>query len=438
MKRTICVMGLGYVGLTSMVGLAELSWAVSGYDVASERVRKLKAGLGSFRDPSMQEALDAHRANGRLAFFESLEAATVDVDIIIVNVPTSARDDGSTDCSAVYDALESIARLKLVSWPTIVVQSLVPPGTCDRLASIVDGWGDLVYAPSFVREGSTLADFLHPDRIVVGSESAAAAVHFVKLFESLQKPVIFTTRASAELIECGSNAFLALKNSFANEIASLCDALSGATSDDVLRGIGYDSRIGSPFLSPGFGFSDRRLESDVKSIEHVAAQHNRGRELLSATLRVNAAQPARMVELVESAAGFLDGLTIGVWGLAGRPGADDARDSLAMRIVDLLADRGAVVVAYDPVVHVTTLPRGARLVPTPLEAADADVLLVLTDSNEFQLIPPHTYAALVRRRIVIDARNALDADRVACAGLTYRGVGRSVSSTAAFPLASAL
>jgi UDPglucose 6-dehydrogenase len=427
LKRSICTIGTGYVGMASMIGLAELGWAVNGYDIMTDRIRKLQSGVAPYREAGIEESLKTHLATGRLGFFESLEEATADCELIVVAVGTPARDDGSADLSALFAVIESLAKLNFAGWPTIVIRSTVPPGTSDQLAKMVEGWGELVYAPEFLREGSAVYDFLHPDRIVVGSDSTGAAVPYVKLFESLQKPVLFTSRCNAELIKCGSNAFLALKISFANEIANLCDAL-GATSDDVLRGIGYDRRIGSQFLNPGIGFGGPCFEKDVKSIEHVAAKHNMGRELFSATLRVNSAQQRRIAHLVENAVGSVDGLTIGVWGLAFKAGTDDVRDSLAVRIIEMLAERGATVVAYDPAVHVTTLPKGCRLVPTALEAAEADVLLVLTEWPEFRAISPQRYATSVRRGIVIDGRNVLDADRVVSAGLTYRGVGRPIAS----------
>ncbi len=437
MNRSICVIGTGYVGMASMIGLAELGWNVNGYDIMPDRIRKLQTGIAPYREAGIEELLHKHLANHRLAFFESLEESTKGVDLIIVAVGTPARDDGSADLSSLYAAMEALAHLALPGWPTVVVRSTVPPGTSDHLATIVEGWGELVYAPEFLREGSAVHDFLNPDRIVVGSDSAPAAVPYVRLFESLQKPVLFTSRCNAELIKCGSNAFLALKISFANEIANLCDAL-GATSDDVLRGIGYDRRIGSQFLNPGIGFGGPCFEKDVKSIEHVAGKHNMGRELFSATLRVNEAQQRRIADLVNEEVGSVAGLTIGVWGLAFKAGTDDVRDSLALRIVEMLAERGAKILAYDPAVHITTLPKGSRLVQSALEAADADVLLVLTEWPEFFAIPPQSYAGLVRRRVVIDGRNVLDAERVAAAGLSYRGVGRAVAGSTQLPLATAL
>jgi len=421
--------------MASMIGLAERVWSDNGYDSMPDRIRKLQTGVAPYREAGIEDALHKHLANGRLAFFEALDEAARDTDLIIVAVGTPARDDGSADLSQLYAAMEALSALGLSNWPTVVVRSTVPPGTSDLLAKIVAGWGELVYAPEFLREGSAVYDFLNPDRIVVGSDSAPAAVPYVRLFESLQKPVLFTSRSNAELIKCGSNAFLALKISFANEIANLCDAL-GATSDDVLRGIGYDRRIGSQFLQPGIGFGGPCFEKDVKSIQHVASKHSMGRELFAATLRVNEAQQKRIADLVEEEVGPLAGLTIGVWGLAFKAGTDDVRDSLALRIIDMLAERGATVIAYDPAVHVTTLPPGSRLVTSALEAADADALLVLTEWPEFAAIPPPSYAGLVRRRVIVDGRNCLDADRVAAAGLSYRGIGRAVANAAA-PLLAA-
>ncbi len=428
MKRSICVIGTGYVGMASMIGLAELGWRVNGYDILPERIRKLQLGIAPYREAGIEQSLHQHIASGRLAFFNTLEDASRAAELIIIAVGTPARDDGSADLSALYAAVESLAKIAFPSWPTVVVRSTVPPGTSDHLAKLVEGWGELVYAPEFLREGSAVHDFLNPDRIVVGCASPQAAIPYVALFESLQKPVLFTSRCNAELIKCGSNAFLALKISFANEIANLCGVL-GATSDDVLRGIGYDRRIGSQFLNPGIGFGGPCFEKDVKSIQHVASEHNIGRELFSATLRVNEAQQRRIVELVEDELGSVAGLTIGIWGLAFKAGTDDVRDSLALRIVDMLAERGATMLAYDPAVHITTLPKGSRLVTSALEAAAADALLVLTEWPEFHAIPPQAYAALVRRRVVVDGRNVLDAERVGAAGLTYRGVGRAVASS---------
>jgi UDPglucose 6-dehydrogenase len=420
----ICIIGTGYVGMASMIGLAELGWTVHGYDIAAERIARLRLGSPPYRETGLQEALQKHVARGRMHFFDSLEAAVRDSEIVIVTVGTPSQDDGSADLRALESVLADLSNVRFGTWPTIVVRSTVPPGTCDRLAPTVEGWGELAYAPEFLREGSAVLDFLAPARIIVGAPNASIAVPYVRLFEALQRPVVFTSLCNAELVKGCSNAFLAMKITYANEVANLCDAL-GANSDDVLRGMGYDPRIGSQFLRPGIGFGGPCFEKDVKSMRHVATELESSRELFSATLRANERQPMRVIEVLERELGSLEGARVGIWGLAFKAGTDDIRSSLALRIIDQLAARGAAMTAYDPAVHVAPLPPGSRLVRSALEAANADALVVLTDWPEFSAIDPSSFAHALRRRVVVDGCNVLDARRVASAGLTYRGIGRT-------------
>jgi UDPglucose 6-dehydrogenase len=437
MTRPVCIVGTGYAGMACQLGLADLGWKVHGYDIAPERIERLRRGITPYREPLLEESLRNHLASGKVEFFDSLDAAAREAQVIIIAVNTPSHEDGSTDLSAVYTALENLSKIEFATWPCLVVRSAVPPGTSDGLNTSVRKWADLVISPEFLREGSALRDFLNPDRIVVGCDSPAQAVPYVRLLEPLQKPVVFTTRSNAELIRNCSNAFLALKISFANEVANLCDAF-GATADDVLRGIGYDGRIGSRFLQPGIGFGGPCFEKDLKSLEFVSRQFGIGPGLFTTALQINEQQPHRIVRLLEEELGSLDGATIGIWGLAFKAGTDDIRGSLALRIVDELAFRGAKMIAYDPAVHLAPLPSGSRMVPSALEAADADALVVLTEWPEFARIDPHSYATAVTRRVVIDGRNVLEPHRVAAAGLIYRGIGRSFPAAAEQrPLASA-
>lgn len=437
MSSPICIVGTGYVGMACVVGLAELGYDVHGYDIQLDRIERLRAGTTPYRENGIEELLQKHLASGRVHFFDELGKAACDAEVVIITVGTPPREDGSADLSALEAAIQALANVRFSSRPTVVIRSTVPPGSTDAMAPAIERWGEVVYAPEFLREGSALADFLSPDRLVVGSETPSQAVPYVRLFESLRRPVVFTSRVNAELIKCCSNAFLALKISFANEVANLCDAI-GATADDVLRGVGYDRRIGAEFLSPGIGFGGPCFEKDVRSIDHVARTYHSGRELFSATLRVNDDQPRRVVRMVEEEIGTLDGMVIGVWGLAFKAGTDDVRDSLALRILDDLGRRGATVVAYDPAVRVAPLPRNCRLVASALEAAAADALLVLTEWPEFARIDPAAYAPAIRLGVVIDGRNVLDPDRVIYAGLRYRGIGRSTPAPgSAVALASA-
>jgi UDPglucose 6-dehydrogenase len=423
-NRPVCIIGTGYVGMACMIGLAELGCTVHGYDIQADRIDRLRNATPPYFEDGITEALRKHIARGRMHFFDDLTEAARDAEIVLVTVGTPSRDDGSADLSYLDAALAALSKVHFSTWPTIVIRSTVPPGTCDRLAPFVEQWGELVFAPEFLREGSAVGDFLTPARIIVGSRKASIAVPYVRLFEALNKPVVFTSLCNAELVKCCSNAFLAMKITYANEVANLCDAL-GAYSDDVLRGMGYDPRIGSDFLRPGIGFGGPCFEKDVKSIRHAAMQLETSSELFSATLRVNQAQPMRVIHALEREIGSLDGAVVGVWGLAFKAGTDDVRFSLAIRVINELALRGAEVVAYDPAVHVAPLPSGSRLVRSALEAADADALVVLTDWPEFASIDPLSFAHMLRRGAVVDGCNILDPRRIASAGVAYRGVGRA-------------
>lgn len=429
LKRPVCIIGTGYVGMACAIGLADLGWSVRAYDVLVDRIERLRLGIPPYREPGIGESLREHISTQRIVFSTDLALAASDSDVIIIAVGTPARGDGSADLSAVHTAIERLSALGLTSWPTIVIRSTVPPGTCDELARSVEDWADLVYAPEFLREGSAVPDFLNPDRIIVGCTHPTVAVRYLSLLEPLQRPIVFTTRCNAELIKICSNAYLAMKISFANEVANVCDAIGG-TSDDVLRGIGYDRRIGGEFLQPGIGFGGPCFEKDVRSIANVASRRNAASELFAATLRINDAQPMKVVAALGESLGSFVGAKIGIWGLAFKAGTDDTRDSIAVRIVEEIARRGARMVVYDPAVSVAPLPVGSRLVATALEATHADALLVLTDWSEFARIDPMDYARNLARGIVFDGRNVLDADRVVAAGLSYGGVGRGLRASA--------
>jgi UDPglucose 6-dehydrogenase len=410
MSSRICVVGTGYSGIACALGFASLGWSVACHDPQSDRIDDLQRGISPFRETGVEESLRAHLASGALVFERSLEAAARDSDVIVIASETPSRDDGSADLSALDFTLFELSKLEHKSFRTIAIRSTVPPGTCDRIARETQDWANVVCAPEFLNEGSALADFLNPARIVVGTESTAAALPYVRLFEKLQKPVVFTTRCNAELIRACANAFVAMKVSFANEVASLCDA-TGAGAADVLRGIGYDQRIGFDSLAPGIGFGGPSFEKDLRSINYVAQQMNTGSQLFSAMLRTNKTQPRRIVALMEAACGTLEGLEIGVWGLA-------------PEILEELSQCGARTVVYDPGVHVMTLPAGSVMAASALEAAQADALLVLAEWPEFAQVDPADVKAVLRRGIVIDAQNVLDPEPYKVAGLAYYSIGR--------------
>lgn len=426
MFKKICIVGTGYVGMASAIGLAELGWRVVGYDIMTERIAGLRAGITPYREAGIDEPLRRHLASGALSFVTDLAAAVREAAFVILAVGTPSNQDGSADLSSLRAAVHALQAAPLSPAAVVVIRSTVPPGTSEEIARVLADRARVIYAPEFLREGSALHDFLHPDRIVVGSESIAAATAYAMLFEKLEAPLLLTNLRNAELIKGVSNAFLALKISFANEIANLCDEV-GADAGDVLRGVGYDRRIGSAFLAPGIGFGGPCFEKDVKSLRHVAERAGTGYELLRATLRINGTQPKRIVDTLEQELGGLQGTTIAVWGLAFKAGTDDVRDSLALRVLDDLVERGARPVAFDPAVRTATLPEGCRLAGGALEAAtNADALLVLTEWPVFREIEPLALAQRLRRGVVVDGRNLFDPERFAAVGLRYHGVGRSL------------
>ncbi len=436
MDGKICIVGTGYVGIASAIGLAELGCHVVGYDVLKERIAGLKAGVTPYQEDGISEILAKHLASNRISFVDDFALAARDAEFIILTVGTPAAADGSADLSALDAAIDAIATAKLPPATTVVVRSTVPVGTCDRVAKRLTGLHTMLYQPEFLREGTAVHDFLHPDRIVIGAGNHDAAIKYLRLFEPLRRPVLITNLREAELIKGCSNAFLAMKISFANEVAGFC-ALAEASADDVLRGVGYDKRIGSLFLSPGIGFGGPCFEKDVRSLHHAAALHGAGNALLSAIIDVNQRQPKVVVEILERELGSLNGRKIGIWGLAFKAGTSDVRDSLALRVIDDLADRGALLQAYDPGVRALGPEVRCTVRPSALAVTDADALLVLTEWPVFASIDPATYAARLRGRLVVDGRNVLDPERVAAAGLTYHGIGRSVIAQTTTTLAIA-
>ena len=427
MENRVCIVGTGYVGMASAIGLAELGCKVVGYDVLRDRIAALRGGVTPYNEDGIERLLHKHLADERIAFVDTFAQAAAGCRFIILTVGTPASADGSADLSGLNAAVDAILDADLPPATIVVVRSTVPAGTSDRVAARLLGRHTVIYQPEFLREGTAVHDFLHPDRIVIGANGHEAAIAYARLFEPLHRPVLITSLRDAELIKGWSNAFLAMKISFANEVANFC-AKANANADDVLRGVGYDRRIGDLFLSPGIGFGGPCFEKDVKSLYHVSGKYGVGGRLLSAVLDVNARQPHVVVDVLANELGTLKGMTIGVWGMAFKAGTSDVRDSLAIRIIDDLSSRGAIVQGYDPAVHALPNDVPCRVVKSPLEAADCDALLILTEWPLFAAIDPSEYASKVRRRLVVDGRNLLDPERVVATGLEYRGIGRSVPS----------
>lgn len=425
--KKIAIVGTGYVGMACAIGFAEFGHHVTGFDIMPDRIEKLQQGITPYNEAGITESLVRLLDAGRIDFVQDLEAAVKGADFVVVAVGTPSTPSGAADLSAVQGVFSSLGQLD-IGGSIVVLRSTVPPGTSIAMEGLLQGKAPVVFAPEFLREGNAVRDFLNPDRIVVGASSRAAAERYGRLFGHLDKPTLFMSLTNAEISKCMSNAFLAMKITFANEVANLCNEIDGDALD-VLDAVGHDRRIGKLFLEPGIGFGGPCFEKDLKSLIHVSQTSTADPEqhltLFRATLDANDRQPKRIVQMLsDELGGELAGTQIGVWGLAFKAGTDDVRDSLAMRVVEDLAARGATIVAYDPAVKAGAADLPCSYADTALQAADADALLVLTEWPEFREIDPWAIARHVRQKLVVDGRNLLDMDAVAEAGMTYRGVGR--------------
>jgi UDPglucose 6-dehydrogenase len=419
----LAVVGTGYVGIACAIGFAEFGHAVAGYDILDDRIAQLKRGHTPYHEAGLTESLARHLESGAISFTHDLAEAVRGAAYIIVAVGTPSNEDGSSDLSAIETVVARLAELDLGN-AVVVMRSTMPAGTCDRIADRLAPTTEVLFAPEFLREGSAVPDFLNPDRIVVGARSFAAGARFAELFAHLGRQAMIMSLRDAELAKCASNAFLAMKISFANQVANLCDDIDGDALD-VLRAVGADRRIGGHFLQPGIGFGGPCFEKDLKSLIHFSDGRGARNDLLRATLDVNDRQPGRILEILEAELEQpFRGLRVGVWGLTFKAGTDDLRDSLALRIVAQLLERGADVTAFDPAYKEGRHSVPCRMAVTPLEAADADVLVVLTEWAQFRAVDARALAHRISSGLIVDGRNVLDGDEMAAAGLRYRGIGR--------------
>jgi len=420
------VVGVGYVGLTTGACLAALGHRVVCGDIDAERIERLRAGVIPIVEEGLAPLVAEGIASGRLSFVVGAAEVARQASIVFLCVPTPQDDDGSADLSYVQAAAAEIAPV-LAPGSVVVNKSTVPVGSTHVVSAVLRR-GDVavVSNPEFLREGTAVHDFLHPDRVVVGSADRAAAHRVADLYRSLDTRVLVTDAASAETIKYAANGFLAMKISFVNAVAAMCEAV-GADVADVVEGIGSDHRIGREFLRPGPGWGGSCFPKDSRALVHVAASHGYDFALMRGVIDVNEEQRKRMVRKVCVAAGTddLHGVTVAVLGLTFKAGTDDLRDSPALAVIGELVGIGATVRGYDPTCVGELSPGRARdLVhvercASAVEAArDADVVVIATEWPEFS-------GEAMRGRALVDMRNLLDPSAVRAAGLTYDGVGRS-------------
>ena len=439
--RRIAVVGTGYVGLTTGACLASLGHRVICADVDEKKIERLRSGEIGIREDGLAELVSEGVAAGRLSFvvgaaaaLDELEREGGRVEVMFLCVPTPMGVGGIADLAAVEAVIEEV-RDALPAGVVVVNKSTVPVGTAVRTAELLERDDVVVVSnPEFLREGSAVHDFLNPDRIVVGSSSQDAAERVAALYARLGAPMVLTDAASSEMIKYAANCFLAMKLSYVNAIAELCERLD-ADVVDVTEGIGYDKRIGQAFLSPGPGWGGSCLPKDTHALLQVADSADFEFRLLRATIDTNTRQYQRMVDKIRSAVtgkrtGSLTRERIALLGLTFKAGTDDLRDSPALGVAALLKQAGADLVAYDPGVSADA----STIEPTLLTVADdayvaakdADAIVILTEWPEFRALEWTRLRELVGRPIVVDTRNLLDPAVVQRAGFTWVGVGRTM------------
>ena len=410
--------------------MAHLGHDVVGIDIDANKVEGLQRGelpiLEHGLDELVAEGVDA----GRLRFTTDGVAAVVDRQFIFLCVPTPQGADGAADLSYIQEAARTLGP-HLASDSVVVNKSTVPVGSARVVAAELRRDDvSVVSNPEFLREGSAVADFLNPDRVVIGSDDRAAAMATAELYSSLNAPIMITDPASAETIKYASNAFLATKLSFINAVAAVCEAV-GADVADVVTGMGYDTRIGPEFLRPGPGWGGSCFPKDTQAMVRIAADAGYDFGLLKGVVEVNDQQFDRGVDKIRrGAGGTLEGATVAIWGLTFKARTDDLRDSPAIEVASRLLAAGASVTAYDPTVEPgdesKAVPDGVRVVGDPLQAStDAAVLAVMTEWDQFRWVDLHRVAKAMTGDAVIDGRNLLNPTEVRAAGLSYDGIGRS-------------
>lgn len=424
MSATIAVIGTGYVGLTTGACFAELGHTVVCADIDEEKIRRLEAGEIPIVEDGLERLVHENVRAGRLSFVVGAAAAAAQCEFAYLCVPTPQGLDGSADLSYIEAAAAEIGPV-LASEAVVINKSTVPVGST-RVVERALGRSDVfvVSNPEFLREGSAVNDFMKPDRVVIGSDSQAAAIRVASLYMGIPAPIMVTDPASAETIKYAANAFLATKLSFVNAVAAICENV-GADVADVMLGIGYDKRIGQHFLNPGPGWGGSCFPKDTRALAHIAEQAGYDFHLLRGVLAVNDEQFERVVDKIERLVGSsLEGTRVAVWGLTFKARTDDLRDSPSLEVIARLRARGAEVVAFDPAVHHDL--DGVTVVSDPYAACEgAEVLAVLTEWDEFRWLDfDKVHDALVSPRI-LDGRNLLDSAALKRRGFAYDGIGRS-------------
>ncbi|MBT5753665.1 MAG: UDP-glucose/GDP-mannose dehydrogenase family protein [Acidimicrobiaceae bacterium] len=418
----IAVVGAGYVGLTTGVCMAELGHQVAVLDIDEAKVASLRAGNVPFYEKGMDESLNRHLSEDNLRFSTELAEAIPGADFVFLCVPSPAAPDGSVDLRALRSAAEAIGP-HLSPDAIVINKSTVPVGSTRTVHDLI-GRDDIAVAsnPEFLREGTALDDFKHPDRVVIGAETESQQQRVADLYRSLNAEMVLTDPATAELIKYVCNAYLATRLSFINDVAELCEGVGGDATD-VMRAMGLDKRIGPHFLQPGPGWGGSCFPKDTTALTSIAQAAGSDFQLLQEVVDSNQRQFDRVANRARSMVDSVNGSRVAVWGLAFKAGTDDTRDSPALEVVSRLLSAGITVVGYDP--KASFAADGFIQVDSEQSAAiDTDLLIVLTEWPDFSTIEPSTIAASMRVPQVFDTRRVLDLDHWQTAGFACEAIGR--------------
>ncbi|MBC7930444.1 MAG: UDP-glucose/GDP-mannose dehydrogenase family protein [Rubrivivax sp.] len=430
----IAVIGTGYVGLVTGACFAEFGVNVTCVDVDAEKIARLNAGEVPIYEPGLDQIVSKNKQAGRLQFTTNIGAAVGQSLVIFLAVGTPPKDDGSADLSFIEGAARDVAR-HMNGYKVIVTKSTVPVGTGEHLRQLIaeehGGKFDfgIVSNPEFLREGAAIDDFMRPNRVVIGSRDEAAVAIMRDLYRPLyliETPVVITSLEAAELTKYASNAFLATKISFINEVANLCDEI-GCDVHDVARAMGMDNRIGRYFLHPGPGYGGSCFPKDTTALLSVASRFKTDSLIVKAAVEVNHRQRVRMIAKIEKLVGELKGKTVAVLGLSFKPETDDMREAPSVDIIRAITERGARVRAYDPV----ATEQARKMLPDIEYAEDeyravegADALVFMTEWNQFRALDMKRVKELMREPKIADLRNIYEPERMREMGFIYVGVGR--------------
>jgi UDPglucose 6-dehydrogenase len=424
-REPVAIIGTGYVGLVTAAGFAELGSDVWCVDIDAEKIAALERGDIPIFEPGLPELIEKHR--GRLHFSTDLAPALEHARLLFVAVGTPPTHSGDADLSAVNAVVDA---LPASDHHALVMKSTVPCGTGTTIKRIFGEHGKpglaYVSCPEFLKEGSAVHDFLHPDRVVIGDDRDWAGEAVVGLYSPFDAPLVRTDIASAEMIKLAANAFLATKISFINEIANVCEE-TGSDVMEVARGVGLDARIGPKFLQAGLGFGGSCFTKDVSALKLLAANSGYHFQLLNAVTEVNELQKRRVVAKLERHLGQLAGRRVALLGLAFKPNTDDMRGASSLILAGRLVAEGALVRAHDPIAEEIARAEMPNLDyrPSALDAvADVDAVVLVTEWQEYRELDWSAVAEAMEGKLVIDGRNALDPGAVKAAGLVYEGIGR--------------